>query len=260
MDWIGKIIAAEEKCHQAFFGQTQNLALMRQVLEATGQERVKAWNALGLEVHFLPKLVLTAKTSLKGWKKKPEFWFWEQIGAGNIKRRNASGELASMTEVGLEGIVALVDTRCKPSYDGGRQMFANDANFLGKLIARLRADGKLVKYEYGPQESRFGVSPVEWDNHLRSVVAELLGLPAQRMRLETIIEANIVPQAYPAMCPRANDGQTDTWVWYEEFFGDASNRLVGGDSNYGGLVRVSYNFADGRWRRAAVRPLGVLAS
>lgn len=257
-DWLDRLVQNENDAHRTFFGQTFDLDQFRATLEHFGEERVGQWADLGLQPHFLPKLALTQGSKFRGWKIKPEEWFWQQVAAGTIKRRNATGDLEVVKEVGFDGDTVLIDTRCKPAYDGGRQMFANDL-LLGTLIETLRDKGKIARYEYGEQSSRFGVSSLEWDTHVRPALETLPVFENVAFRLEMAIEANCVPQIYKRM-PRKKDGQTDTWVWYEEFVEGESHRLDGGHSGYGGLARVRYHDVDVHWVYRAVRPLGVLST
>lgn len=137
-------------------------------------------------------------------------------------------------------------------------MFADDESFLGPLLEGLRNGGKIEAYKDGPPSSRFGVSARDWDDFVRPAVAQRLGLDFNRVRLETAIEASIIPQLLIDK-PRVNDGKTDTWMWYEEFFEGADFRLCGGRSDSGGLADVGWGYSGEHWGRRAFRPLGVLA-
>jgi hypothetical protein len=256
--WLDRLVQSEEDAHRAFFGETFDLAQFHNTLERYGEERVGQWAILGLQPHFLPKLILTQDSKFRGWKIKPEDWFWQQVAAGSIMRRNAADGLEIVKEVGFDGVTVLIDTRCKPAYDGGRQSFGPVPDLLlGTLIEALRNEGKIARYEYGEQSSRFGVSSREWDEHVRPALEALPVFKDVAFRLEMTIEANCIPQMYKRM-PRKKDGQTNTWVWYEEFFGGESYRLYGGDSDYGGLAHVNYLDVGIHWNFRAVRPLGVL--
>jgi hypothetical protein len=257
--WIDGLITAENAAHQAFFGQTFDLGFFRQTLESCGEEQIRAWDKLKLKPHFLPGVVLTRESDFSGWKVKPNDWYWQQLVAGNLKRLAANGELKAVEQARLEGIVALIDTRFKPKYQDGRQMFASDRDFFGEIIVQLREKDQIQRYDSGPQSSRFGISAIEWQEHVRPKVAEKLGLETTQVRLELAIEANVIPQLYPSM-PRAKDGTTDTYVWFEEFFESIAYRLHGGRSVCGGLAGVNWRYSDDRWSGRAVRPLVVLAS
>lgn len=257
-EWAKAILDAEQWWLQNFFGREFDLSLMKATLERYDQAKVAEWQKLGLEVHFLPKIVLTQDTTLDAWKIRPENWYWQQLAARNLLITDPKQGLVKARDVGLEGIVVLIDTRKKPNYDNGKQMFARDRDYMGRVIERLRKEGKLARYEYGLQTSRFGISSLEWEDHLKAALAKHLGLESTQLRLETAIEANIVPQLYTDM-PRKDDGTTSTWVWYDEFFESALRRLIGGCSDDGGLADVDYDGSGTHWGGSAVRPLGVLA-
>jgi len=254
--WIESMIQAENVLHMAFFGQTYDLSKMREVLAQHGLSKITFWKQVGLEVHFLPSMAISKDMPLDAWKVRPEQWFWDMADARRLFYLR-DGNLVIDTTVALHGIVVLIDTRKKPDYNDGKQKFARDG-FMGAVIGQLRKEGKLAHYQYGPQTSRFGISPNEWEEHLKVAWAEGLGLEPSQLRLETTIEANMIPQIFTNM-PRKNDGQTNTWCWYDEYLDNASSRLVGGGSVCGGLASVYYGDSGYRWGNDAVRPLGVLA-
>lgn len=258
-NWLDLLVKAENDAHRVFFGRTfDEIAQFRNTLEHYGEERVGQWADLGLQPHFLPKLALTQGSKFRGWKVKPEKWFWQQVAAETIKRRNTTGDLEVVKEVGFDGTTLLIDTRCKPVYDGGRQSYGSVPDvLLGTLIETLRAEGKIARYEYGEQSSRFGVSSREWDKHVRPALESLPVFEGVAFRLEMAIEANCIPQIYKRM-PRKKDGQTNTWVWYEEFIEGESRRLHGGNSDDGGRANVYGHGVGDHWSNGAVRPLGVL--
>lgn len=256
-NWLDFICEQERLAHLAFFGQEFDLTLFRQILEEYGFGRVQVWQNLGLEVHFLPDVVMVQDANFPGWKIKPEKWFWEKLTEGKLLRRDPQGNLVTITEVNLGGIIVLVDTRLKPKYKDGRQMWGSDKNLLGKILSELRDSGKIAKYEYGPQESRFGVSAKEIDDSIIAEFAKVVGLEQSQVRLERTIEGDVIPQLYTEM-PRKDDGWNDTRVWYDEFFEDASFRLNGGNSFYGGLANVDYDNAGNHWDYRSFRLLGVL--
>ena len=257
--WLERILAAENSAHEAFFDRKFNLDFFQQTLEGYGEEKVREWAKLKLEPHFLPGVVLTRENEPSGWRVKPNDWYWQQLAAGKLKRLVGDNQLEVVKQAWLEDIVVLIDTRLNPRYQGGRQMFANDKGFLGEIISQLRENGTISRYENGPQSSRFGVSANEWQEHVRPRVAEKLKLEPAQVRLETAIEANVIPQLFSRMS-RVKDGTTDTWVWYEEYFGGLSCRVDGGNSYYGGLANVYWSYSGIHWHYRAFRPLGVLAA
>lgn len=256
-NWLDKLVQDENDAYRAFFGQTFDLSKFQERLKYFGKDRVDQWAKLRMEPHFLPEFRFQPDTNLPGWKVKPNDWFWEHVAAGNIKRRNAAGEVVEVKKVGFDGTVVLIDTRCKPQYDKGRQMFLKDDAFLGPVINCLRTAGEIARYEYGPQSSRFGISSIDWEEHIRSALQALPVFGGVSWRLELAIEANTIPQIYKQM-PRREDGQTNTWVWYEEYFEVETRRLHGGNSALGGLANVNDYWVDLHWFYQAVRPLGVL--
>jgi len=225
------------------------------ILRKYGRKKIKEWQGLGLEPHFLPKVSMMLGNDYPGWKVKPKKWFYDMLAQGKILR-DINGQLEPVTKAELPGATVLIDTRLKPVYKNGVQMWEGD-NLLGLLIADLRKEGKIAKYDYGPQSSRFGVSANEWQEYVRPALANRLGLEPRQLRLECAIEANVIPQLYPYM-PRKDDGKTNTWVWHEEYFGGGGPRLHGGVSDCGGLAGVHYNDAGRHWSYGAFRPLAAL--
>lgn len=262
-DWVSPYVVVQEKALRGFFGRrlakTFDFGFFRQTLEHYGEEQILEWRGLGLEPCFLPNVVFTPDSHFPGWKIKLEKRYWDALSAGKLKRRNAAGELEIVKEANLGGIVAVADVRCEPPYEDGRQMYKDDEQFMGEIIAQLREDGLIERYQRGPQASRFGASADEWQNQIRPKVAERLKLKPDQVMLEPALVANAISQLYQHM-PRAKDGTTNTWVWYEEFFGGLAFRLYGGFSVFGGLSSVSYFGPVPHWYSRAVRPLGVLAT
>lgn len=256
-DWLEAILAKERQCHRKFFGQEFDLTNLRVILEEYGPRAISYWRTLGLEPHFLPPVAMVQDANFPGWKKKPENWYYEQVADRGIFRWKLDGQLVVDPEAfKLEGITVLVDTRLKPHYRKGKQIFRND-NLLGPILEKLRQEGRIDRYEHGPQSSRFGVSAAEWEGQIKFALAEDLGCEISQVRLERTIEANVIPQLYPHM-PRQKDGKANTWVWYEEYFKNTFYRLRGGCSEARGLSFVYYHWAEGHWTDGAFRPLIVL--
>lgn len=264
-NWLDVLVVAERTALQAFFGQDFDLTRFCETLEYYGHERLQAWKELGLEPHFLPAIMLTKTAALPGWSVRPNDFYWDQLEAGNLLRtgdffcdyRDQTGELKPVCEAKLGGETVLVDTRLKPRYKNGKQMWASDKSYLGGILDTLRAEGQIQPYAFGSQASRFGVSAAEWGEHIRPAVAKLLGLGVHQVRLETALEANVIPQIYREMA-RVKDGTTNTWTWYEERFESSEGRLGGGDSDTGGLASVDWSCAEDRDSVLSFRPLGVL--
>ena len=224
-DWLGEILAKEKKYHLNFFNTGFNLDQFRKSLLRYGENKIREWVNLGLEPHFLPQVLMEQDLELETWGMRPEEWFYNQCQQGNLLRLDTKGKLRKDTNsYELGGITVLIDTRCKPAYDDGKQMWKDDS-FIGTIIESLRDSENIAKYEYGSQDSRFGISADEWQKKIRPILAKKLGLDEIQVRLERTIEANVIPQLYKDM-PRSQDGQTNTWVWHEEFFKSRDCRLV----------------------------------
>lgn len=254
--WLDRILEQEKKAHLAFFGKEFDLTQFTETLLKYGEKKILFWKKLGLESHFISKAPFLQSDSYPGWKKKPEKWFYEDVANGKIMQ-NINGELVKIQTVEIEGITLLVDTRCKPQYTGGSQMYKND-NFLGPIIFKMRREGKIKDYNSGPRDSRFNISADEFETQLKPEIAELLKLNISQIRFEKTIEANLIPQMYKHM-PRKNDGNINTWCWYDEYFGGRAVRLHGGVSGYGGLSGVGYRDSDDHWRSGSVRFVAVLS-
>jgi len=252
-NWLLPFLLQELKCHLLFFGREFDLVPFTETLKHYGLKHIQAWQKLGLEPHFLPDALMIPELEFPGWKIQPEEWLYTQTNKGKIFRLQNGGLVVDTSTFRLEGVAVLIDTRPKPAYTGGDQMYEND-NFLGPIIERLRASGSIQ--DYTPRSSRFNVSSEEWEK-VKPEVARLLGLELTQVRLERTIEGNVIPQLYPQM-PRKDDGTTNTWEWREEFFASRSSRLFGGYSGYGGLAGVGYRVVGYRWRNQAVRSLAVL--
>jgi hypothetical protein len=255
VDWITDILIRECQCHRDFFGREFNLAEFEKTLRSYGRKKIRMWQKLGLEPHFLPEVSMMAGDDYPGWQVKPEQWFFKKQLEGKMFL-NIGGQLTKITTIELAGVSVLVDTRLKPNYDNGEQVYEND-NLLGSIIKQLRKEKKIAWYDYGQQASRFGVSSDEWESGIKPALARKLDLNTNQLRLELAIEANVVPQLYPHMS-RKNDGKTNTWAWYEEFFEDRAGRLFGGGSDGGGLENVDHGDADSHWVSRSFRSLAVL--
>lgn len=255
-DWLTAILNAERQCHRDFFGREFDLAEFEKTLRKYGRKQIKDWQRLGLEPHFLPKVSMMFGDDYPGWKIKPEKWFYEKQLEGKLFL-NINSQLVKMIAVELGGKTVLIDTRLKPAYDNGRQMYENDS-VLGSIIERLRKEKKIARYDHGSQSSRFGVSADgEWENEIKLFWAREIDLETSQICLEQAIEANVIPQLYPHM-PRKDDGKTNTWVWYEEYSEGRDYRLGGGYSGSGGFAHVSYDDAGSHWDDRSFRPLAVL--
>ena len=254
MDWLDVILENEKRAHVSFFGGEFDLSGFEATLKKYGKNKVKEWGKFLLEPHFLPEIEIARKANFSGFIVRPNYHCYEIVYQGKVLRM-INGELQQDKRAHwLLGQTVLIDTRLKPAYDNGRQMWRND-NLLGPVVEGLRQDSKIKRPEYVPQSSRFEISDLDWDEQIKPVLAEKLNLSF--LRLERAVEAIVIPQIYTRM-PRKDDGTTDTWVWYEEYFEARSSRLSGGYSTDGGLAAVFWCYSGGRWGGRSFRPLAVL--
>ena len=256
---IERILENEVKLHRIFFGEKFDLTEFEATLQKYGEDKVRRWNALGLEPHFLPEITMSRETEFPGWKVKPDEWLYLKVKEGKILRQRFDGELqVDHNAFALEGVTVLVDTRLKPTHKEDKQMWADDHLFLGPIMERLRDEKRITENYYGLQSSRFDVSIDEWAHEIRPAVADFLGLGCSQIRLERAIEMNVIPQLYPHM-PRKDDLATDrgfSWIWLEEYFAVRANRLVGGQFYYGGFAFVFW--PDALRSYGCFRPLALI--
>src|SRR3989338_8674221 len=67
----------------AFFGEPVTVPpLPRQITP----ERIKNWERMGFELHYLPPIDMTLDADFPGWEKKPNPWFYKAIAAGRIAK------------------------------------------------------------------------------------------------------------------------------------------------------------------------------
>ena len=256
MHWINKILETERQSHLAFFGKEFDLSAFQKTLEKHGEQKIKEWATLLLEPHFLPKIAMDRKAEFPGWQVRPDNHAYEVVYQGKVLRKTNGQIVPDKKAHWLLGETVLIDIRLKPAYQDGKQMWSDDI-FLRPIIGRIRTQEVIPRIDYGPWESRFGVSADEWENHVKPALAQDQRFTGLSWRLERAIEGNIIPQLYSDM-PRKDNGQTDTWVWYEEYFGGASARLGGGRSVYGGLADFGWSWSGRRWHGGSFCPLAVL--
>ena len=101
-DWLQEILDAEREDHRKFFGREFDLAEFEKTLRKYGRKRIKMWQRLGMEPHFLPKVSMMFGDDYPGWKVKPERWFYEKQLEGKLLL-NVNGQLDKMVTVELGG-------------------------------------------------------------------------------------------------------------------------------------------------------------
>ena len=200
------------------------------------EENLARLAMFNLKPVFLPDEEIGEDSELKDWT-KPEKWFYDQI-------RN--GKIADVSAKLFRGWY-LADFTPGADYTDGTQVFPNDP--LSPIIARLREQGKIGKYDNTPAGSRFAITNEEWRNVVCPAIAEDLGFKPEQVRLERASEFNAIGNIYDP-----NRGKFNMWEWFSDIFED-SYRLCGGDRGYGGLSGVSHVSSVGRDVSIAGRPL-----
>lgn len=193
------------------------------------------------ESYHLSGVTLQQDSNVKGWDRKPESWYWEQIKNGNV----------SQDAPKLPGVWVLVDKTIRPNYKDGKQLHKNDP--FGPLLAKLRAEGKIQTIKDIPETSRFAISPDELAQVVLPEIAKLLGLDKSQVRLPREIEFNVIGNfKHPEW------GEVNTGEWLNDRSGGGI-RLIGGDSDDGGLSHVDRDWSDNHIDGVAFRPLVVVA-
>ncbi len=247
----------ERTAHLAFFGTEFDLSEFESTLLKYGEKKIQAWSDLLLEPHFLPRVEMDRKAEFPGWLVRPDNHSYNVVYQGKVLRQIDGKLQPDKNAHWLSGNTVLIDTRLKPNYESGRQMYEND--YLGPFLAELREAGKISRYDYGDQSSRFGVSADEWEEQVKPVLSKdkRFEFGQDQWRFERAIEANVIPQIYLHMS-RKNNGYTSTWSWYEEYFGGRSDRVIGGHSVCGGLSVFYWIWSGNHWGYQAFCPLAVL--
>jgi hypothetical protein len=185
---------------------------------------------------FFPDEEISENRLLRNWV-KPGKWFYQKINEGKIAVDSAK----------LRRGWYLADFSVGVDYNDGIQVFPDDP--LVPIIARLREEKKVGKYEKTPMDSRFAIVPKdEWPLVLAEITKDL-GLKPEQLRLERAIEFNAIGNLYDK-----NRGKFNCWDWFTDNFED-SDWLFGGHRGYGGMADVYYDSADNRRDDSAGRPL-----
>ena len=198
------------------------------------------------DIHYFPQMQLQENDKL--WRGrdrvKPEPYFWQQIKKGE---NNFPQHVAELDEGWY-----IFDSRVKPMYENGQQRYGED-DYMEPLMAYLRElgpeNGGIEKYSRIPDYSRAGASPREIEEVILPAFAEMSGAKGI-VRNRRYIEFNVLGNiAHPEL------GKTNTWEWFGDpvFQGDC--RLLGGDSDFGGLAYVDDLHVDGRNGDTAFSPV-----
>ena len=201
-------------------------------------ERMERWEALGLEIHYLPPIDMSKEGDLKKWV-KPNF-------------KNIDQPKLPPDAMLLPGRWVLVDGRKKPIYESGNQDYENDGCFLGPVFEELRKKG-LVENHENPR-SRFNVSPKELEKpEVVAAFAQAMGLEPGQVSLPRMVEFNILGNVHH---PEWGQPPSDCGEWFADKYQAGQRRLDGGGSGRGGLACVSWRVPVDRRDGVGFRPLG----
>jgi len=237
---FAELINREQEKLREFFGYDIDVP---PVPDEITPEKYEQWKELGFELHYLPEEDLTKDRDLPGWKKKPGELFFNQISDGKL----------SSDSTKLAGSWVLIDSRAKPQYDDGKQIYENDDQ-IGDALGKLRQQGLIENYK--ETGSRFNIS---WDElnktEMKEALAEILNTDPQNLRLPRAVEWNYLGNAF-----YEHWGETSIWEWLEDEYDKGQERLYGGGSGNGGLSGVDWHSPDGRDGGLGFRPLVVFSS
>lgn len=215
----------ESKKLSAFFEKEIEVPLLP---AAITPERIKNWEQLGLELHYLPAENMTKDRELKAWKNKPGDWFYEQIAQGTIP--------ATATELPEAWFV--IDGRQKPAYNKGSQMYEHDP--LASALEELNIRGIISQTNFFEimidHKSRFGLSPADFDKpEVIKAIARALDLDPNQTSLPETMVWNLMANIH-----HPEWGTTNTYEWLKERY-RSGERLISGGSSRGGASSVGWS-------------------
>lgn len=208
------------------------------------EERLRQIGFTRAEPLVLPQRTLLKNDPLWEGRVKPERWFWRKIQNGKLKAESAI----------LEKGVYLIDERARPVYKDGQQRYEDDG-FMEDLIKGLRRKGRIEKFAYGPEYSRFGVSPWEIEQVILPEFASAIGKDALGSEGRVVNNPYIIFNVVENMRHPEWGYSKYTGEWFGDEVG-SDYRLLGGCSDPSGLTAVgTYYPSNDRSSRVGFRPL-----
>ena len=232
--WKNKLIKAEKAALQKYFKQTIDVPPLPQEIT---KEKQEFWEKNQFALHYSPGIEIKETDDFPGQKKKLDSDVYKWIKEGKISPGTSK----------LPKGWILIDTRPKPPYDNGNQMYEND--ILAPVLTKLRDEGHTQDWD-GHESSRFKISNDELrKSEVKTAIAKALKVKDSQISLPQTALYNYLGNAfYPEW------GETNSWEWFEEEF-KGGRRLYGGYSVRGGLSLVDrYSSGDGGGR-LGFRPL-----
>lgn len=260
-NYLQKIIKKEKDYHQKFFGKSFNLDKFAKDLEDYSDSKIKLWESWGFEPHFFPEVKMLRSTKFPGWNAKPEEKFYIELIKGNIFHQVNGKYIKDYSADTLEGVSVLIDVEIKPLFKltntwGKQTVFSKDKGKLGKVIESLRRQKKIRFYsKFTEIDSRFGLSPAEFDKYIAPELSKALGVKGVRM--ERFIEANVIPQLYTDI-PRAEDSYGFNVIIHADAYLSKAHHLITGSFEKGSPKYFDFVFWPDFWYYRAPRIVAIL--
>ncbi len=190
-------------------------------------DKMKTWERQGFKLHYLPQEDMKKNKHLQAWKKQP-----------NYTQYLEASKLPADLMILKEGW-ALVDTRQKPTYDNGNQMYQHD--ILAPVLAELR---KNIIQNFKHPSSRFNLSSDELENpEVLNAFAEAYGVKPNQITIQKSIEFNVLGNIHH---PEWGKPPSNCSEWFSDLYDSGQYRLDSGNSDGGGLSYVSMSSRDSR--------------
>lgn len=205
------------------------------------EERLREIGFTRFERLVLPSRALREDDTFWEGKVKSEPLFWKQLQTGNIELQSAI----------LQEGLSLIDGRPKPDYQNGEQRYEDD-KFMEDMIRELQRKGEIKRYSSVPDGSRFGRASLEIEQVILPELARAIGKDALGSGGRVVNNSYMIFNVVGNM-RHPEWGDTNTREWFSDKFSFV-HRLVGGDSDHGGLAHVHVAPSDSRTDFMSFRP------
>jgi len=245
---LEEIAAEESEAQSYFFGEEIRFAA--EDFEPYSEE-IRRCMPFGLEPHILLPRSFTPQSQYPGWRVRMEKWIYTRIESEEMLP-----EAINLSPYFDTAALVLVDTRMKPNYQNGRQMYRDDSDFLGKIIGQMRENGVIPRRGYIEKGSRYAISWTEIHRFILPELAKLLGLKRDQIRLPRLVEFCFLSDCFYPQWYQGN-----TWEWFEDNvrFGSREEKLFGGKFSFATMSTSVYtNWPEARSDRIGFRPLILL--
>lgn len=192
---------------------------LEQKLESAGvtPELERRLKKFGFIFHFLSQQDLT-----------PQIPTWTPPLSPWLKIHIEEEETVDPKVLFLPQALIAIETRAKPPFENGQQMYPRDEEFLGPVLKSLREEEKIPReVEYGlgtlnlPPDSRFGLSFEEIKNHIIPQLSQILDVEKKRIHLPKISQfLYLAYHFYPQLLSKG------TIEWCEDLYFSARTKEV----------------------------------